>query len=327
MHGDEAHVLSHDHEAHVLQHEHEAQEHQAKPRAARDLERRDLLRPRQRPRADVLGDRDHRPGVHPAPRRRRQPDRVPEDLQARGQAGARRRDREGLRDSQERVRPRDRRRLRRREGRGLSHDRDRGVRRLRGDRPDLLRADVLPRAGRRRRARVRPAAPRDGAVGAGRHRAIRDAQSRASRLPSDPGRRDHAREDVLRGRDPAHRRDRAAERRGRQAGARDGSRPHRPLHVQVEARELHRHLSRAAARGDQGEEEGQGGPPSSRCASPTPRKTSSRRCARASRPRRSRAARRVPHGHAVRPPSARAAASRHVADAGLRHAVVSYACR
>ena len=39
---------------------------------------------------------------------------------------------------------------------GYQHDRDRGVRRLRGDRPDLLRADVLPRAGRGRASASTP---------------------------------------------------------------------------------------------------------------------------------------------------------------------------
>ena len=51
---------------------------------------------------------------------------------------------------------RDRRRLRRGEGRGLPHDRDRGVRPVRGHRPDLLRADVLPRPGERLGDGVRP---------------------------------------------------------------------------------------------------------------------------------------------------------------------------
>ena len=41
---------------------------------------------------------------------------------------------------------------------------------VRGHRPDLLRADVLPRAAGRRGARVRAAAPRDGGLRARGHR-------------------------------------------------------------------------------------------------------------------------------------------------------------
>ena len=55
--------------------------------------------------------------------------------------------------------------------------------------------------------RVRAATPGDGGVGSRRRRAVRHAEPRASRLPARARGRDHAREDVLRGRDPADRRD------------------------------------------------------------------------------------------------------------------------
>ena len=105
------------------------------------------------------------------------------------------------------------------------------LRPARRDRPDRLPAELLPRAGRRSRQGL-PAPPaRDGGVGALGNRRVRVPPEAAARLPAGARRRDRARGDVLRGRDPPGQGHRAeTEREGRQEGARDGADAHRPLH-------------------------------------------------------------------------------------------------
>ena len=83
------------------------------PYAKSDLERRDLVRARQRARAHVQRDRGERPALPPDPRARQRPDRLPEVLQEGREARPRRRDREGLRDLEGQARRPHRRGLRR----------------------------------------------------------------------------------------------------------------------------------------------------------------------------------------------------------------------
>ena len=71
----------------------------------------------------------------------------------------------------------------------LEVDRDRGLRRPRPDRPDLLQPALLPRPGAGRRAGLRPARPGDGRAAQGRDRPLRDAQPREP--GGDPRRRRH----------------------------------------------------------------------------------------------------------------------------------------
>ena len=101
------------------------------------------------------GDRRERPALPPDPRVRRVAHPLPEDLREERQARAGRRDREGLRARQRRLRLPDRRRLRGRRERRLQADRDPRLRALRPDRPDHVRADLLPGAGRGRGEGVR----------------------------------------------------------------------------------------------------------------------------------------------------------------------------
>ena len=78
-------------------------------------------------------------------------------------------------------------------------------------------------------------------IGALRGRALRLPRSPAARRAAHPRRSHHAREHVLRGRDPAdegHRPEAAAARR--QAGARDGRDAHRAVHVVVRPRRVTR---------------------------------------------------------------------------------------
>ena len=98
-----------------------------------------------------------------------------------GQGGAQRRDRQGLRALQRRVRRADQGRDRGRRGRERSKliDVEHFVR-GRGDRPGLLRQDLLPRRGRRRRGRVPAAAQGAGEVRQGRDRPLGLPRPRAA---------------------------------------------------------------------------------------------------------------------------------------------------
>ena len=147
---------------------------------------------------------EHKLSLPPRARGRRRADRLPEDLQARRQARLERRDRQGVRGREGRVRPPDGRGLRGRPGRGAAHDRPRGFRALRRDRPDVLRAHLSRRSAGGRRAAVRAARPRDGGFGARGDRQVRAARAPVPRLPPRAQRDAHARADVLRrrGRQP-----------------------------------------------------------------------------------------------------------------------------
>src|SRR5215213_4719152 len=227
--------------------------------AARDLDRCHLVRARQRAGAHVQRDRRARSALQLRPREGRQPDRLREVLQGRGEAGPRRRDRQGVRGREGRVRLHGRRGLRGGAGRGLQDDRDPGLRSLRRDRPDLLRADVLPGAAGGRREGLCPAPARDGGLGARGDRHVCHARAREPGLPAHPRRRDRPRAHVLRGRDQTDRRHRPRQGQGRRARARDGGAADRPLLGQVRARAVRGHLSRAPARDRRGQAEGQGG--------------------------------------------------------------------
>src|SRR6266498_484001 len=100
----------------------------------------DLVRVGQRSRARVQRRTRAQAPLPVHPHQGRRADRLREDLQGRGQAGPERRDRQGVRVQKGRVRPDDRRGLRGRPGRGPAHDRPRGLRPVRADRPDLHRA-------------------------------------------------------------------------------------------------------------------------------------------------------------------------------------------
>ena len=90
-----------------------------------------------------------------------------------------------------------------------------------GDRPDLLRAHVLPRAAGRGGEGLRAARPLDAGVRPRCDREVRDARPPAPRLPARLRRRAAAREDVLRRRDPRGRRHQAeASRRATSTSAR-----------------------------------------------------------------------------------------------------------
>src|SRR6476619_7058322 len=78
-------------------------------------------------------------------------------------------------------------------------------------------------------------------------RHLRAPRPREPGLPARPLRRDHAREDVLRRRDPLDRRHRPVGDEGGLQAAEDGRGPDRRLHVGLRARALQGHLPRAAA--------------------------------------------------------------------------------
>ena len=106
-------------------------------------------------------DQRAEPEVQPDPREGRRADRLPEDLQARGQAGAQRRDRQGLPGRGGRVRLPAPTRISRPLARGVQDDHHPRLRAADGDRPDLLRAHLLPGPRREdRRAGVRAAGAR-----------------------------------------------------------------------------------------------------------------------------------------------------------------------
>ena len=121
------------------------------------LDRRDQLRAGHGAREALLGGEPEERPLPPAPREHRRPHRPAARRPLHGRGGALRRDRQGLRD-----RPGEVRRGHLGGARGArpqedAHDRHRGLRRARRDRPDLLRPPVLPRAGRRRGQALPPA--------------------------------------------------------------------------------------------------------------------------------------------------------------------------
>ena len=202
----------------------------AKPsHASRDLERCDHVRPRQRAGSAVQRRLGAQAPLQLRPREGRQSDRLPEDLQARGEARPRQGDRQGLRVRQGRVRVHDRRGLRRGAGRGLQGDRHHRLRALRADRSDLLRPHLPGRAAGGSREGLLAPRPRDGGLRARRNREVRHAR------PPVPGRAacargsDHARAAPLRGRDPAGGGRQAKACAGRETGARDGAAADREL--------------------------------------------------------------------------------------------------
>ena len=218
------------------------------PHAASDLDRRDLVRPRERPGAHVQRDRRARPALQPGPRARRRPDRLPEDLQERGRARPGRRDRQGVRAHEGQAR------------------RPRPTRTSRPSRPRASRRSTSPTSFRTRRSTRstssgrttsgRRTAPRRSTRSSARRWSrrgspaiaqVRDARAPAPRLPARARGRDHAREDVLPRRDPAARRHRAAQGQGREGGARDGDGADRAVHELVRAEEVRGHLPRGAA--------------------------------------------------------------------------------
>ena len=133
-------------------------------------------------------------------------------------------DRQGLPGRGGRVHLPHRRGLRGRRARGVQDDHRPRLRADVGDRPDLLRAHLLPgRRRQERRAGVRAAGRGDGAGRPGRDRDLRLPRAREPRLPARPRRRAHPREDVLPRRGAPVRGDRARRRRGRQEAAGDGA--------------------------------------------------------------------------------------------------------
>ena len=128
--------------------------------AARPLDRLHRLRARERAGAALHGGARAQAPLPPRAREGRRPDRLREGLQARGEARHGRPDRQGLRGLEGQIRPAERRGLRGGAGRGHAHDRAHGLRPLRRDRPDLLRAHLPRRAAGRSREDLRPARPR-----------------------------------------------------------------------------------------------------------------------------------------------------------------------
>ena len=127
--------------------------------------------------------------------------RLPRAPQARGrvrrQGGPLREDRQGLRVRARPVRGPDPRRALRARAAEDPRDRDPGLRRPRRDRPDLLRAALLPRPRQGRREGLRAARPGDEGGAQGRDRPLRAAQQGApGRDPAD-GRRADAGDDAL----------------------------------------------------------------------------------------------------------------------------------
>ena len=166
----------------------------------------DHVRARERAGAHLQRRTRAQAALQPGARARRRPDRLREDLQARRQARSERRDRQGFRAQEGRVRPPHRRGLRGGAGRRSAHDRPRGLRAVRRHRPDVLRAHLSRRARRRRREDVRVAGTCNGEVGARGDRQVRDAQ------PAVPGLPARAREDAHPRADAFRRRGRAARR-------------------------------------------------------------------------------------------------------------------
>ena len=150
----------------------------------------------------------------------------------------------------------DRRGLRGRRGGEPPHHRHPPVRALRGDRPDLLRAHLLPRPRGERRARVRPAPRRDGGIGPRRDRQVGHARPPEPRLPACAGGRDHARAHALRRRGALPRGHRAEEGEGGREGARDGVAARRAVPRLLRPGLLQGHLPRRALRDHQGEAQG-----------------------------------------------------------------------
>ena len=124
-----------------------------------------------------------------------------EGLQEGGQAGPGRRDRQGRTRSRRASTSTSRTRTSRRpRSRGTAPSTIERLRPVRGHRPDLLRADVLPRAAGGRRAACTPCCVRameEAGLAAIATYVMREKQ--APRLPPPAGGSDHAREDVLRG--------------------------------------------------------------------------------------------------------------------------------
>ena len=116
------------------------------------------------------------------------------------------RHREGLRDLAGQVRDAHAGGARVGRAREVAHDRHRGLRRARGDRSDLLRQAVLPRAAEGRGEVVRAAARSDGEERARRDRALRHAHQAVPRRDPRRRQRARARDAVLRRRDPRHER-------------------------------------------------------------------------------------------------------------------------
>ena len=155
-------------------------------------------------------------------------DRLPEGLQEGGQGGSRRRDRQGVRGPRRRARLPHRGGLQGGRGGELPHDRGPRLRAARRDRPDRLPAHLLPRAGRGRGEGLRAPRQGDGELRAVGRRPLRLPRPAAARHAAHPRRRHHAREHVLRGRDPPDGRHRPVGSRPRgQARARDGRDAHR----------------------------------------------------------------------------------------------------
>ena len=123
--------------------------------ASINVDRRHLLRARQRARQDVLrGLLQERP-LPPAPRGGRRPRQAEARVLDRRRGGPLRGDRQGLRDRPGLLRDRHPGRARRARPEGHEDDRHRGLRRPRGRRPHLLRPRLLPRPGHRRGQELR----------------------------------------------------------------------------------------------------------------------------------------------------------------------------
>jgi hypothetical protein len=110
--------------------------------------------------------------------------------------------------------------------------------------PIYFEKTYFPRPAGGRREGLCVALQGDGEFGPGRDRQARDAGQAAPRLPEDPRRRDHARKDVLRGRDPPGEGHRAEV---RQSVARHSGRPDRPVRRRLRGREVRGHVPEAAA--------------------------------------------------------------------------------
>ncbi|CAA9225255.1 MAG: Ku-like_protein, partial [uncultured Acidimicrobiales bacterium] len=220
--------------------------------APTDLERLDQLRARQRPREAVHGGVAEGCALPPAARSRQVAHQAEARVGHHRRGGALRGDREGLRDRARPVRGHRARRARVARPQGHPHDRHRGVRRHQPDRPDVLRAAVLPRAGRAGGQAVPAAGGGAGRVEQGGHRPLRDADKAVPRGGAGHGRPPAAVDDALRGRGRAGRAARWPARQGRgdhRPRAEDGSGAHRlPGRGPVRAREVPRRVPRAGAR-------------------------------------------------------------------------------